>query len=239
MKVQAKVRDFFNNFTDVIRTSKLATRLTRKQKILGVISTTIFVLLIVVMISVAGNEKKQSQQSISATNTTTKKALVVAELSGKLEDINAQLAKINNAVETDKTLSNQQKQGFEKEIATITGSMSGIAKESTVTAVSNTLSQDTAVLTKKVDSLQEAVTALSSEVQQGDFIDAKNLPFEIQSIDMWNGQAYASIKLNNHTQLLAKNDEQMGWVVMSLNYSTQQAVLENNKKQFIKVQLRG
>ena len=179
--------------------------------------------------------KKESKEL----STVSKNMLAQAELSGKLDDINTQLARINQSINSDKSLSVADKSSIKNEVGQISSAISGLAKESTVTAISSNLAQETNNLYQKVDDLQQSMQLVENQIKQGNYISADNLPFKVESVDIWNNNAYAAVFLGNHTKLMAQNDTQMGWVFKTVDYKHQVVVLENNQKQLVKIDLRA
>ena len=165
--------------------------------------------------------------------------LAQAELSGKLDDINTQLARINQSINSDKSLSVADKSSIKNEVGQISSAISGLAKESTVTAISSNLAQETNNLYQKVDDLQQSMQLVENQIKQGNYISSDNLPFKVESVDIWNNNAYAAVFLGNHTKLMAQNDTQMGWIFKTVDYKHQVVVLENNQKQLVKIDLRA
>lgn len=63
---------------------------------------------------------------------------------------------------------------------------------------------------------------------------AVKLPFQLVSVDLWNGRKFAAVSMHDKVSLLADGDALMGWWVDTLDYKSQMAVFKNNKGQTIK-----
>lgn len=71
------------------------------------------------------------------------------------------------------------------------------------------------------------------------YLDEKELPFKVISIDVIGEQPFASVNYNDHVTPITIGDALAGWVLEKADYSTATAEFKNEKDQYIKVIIQG
>ncbi|MCE3268679.1 MAG: uncharacterized protein K0R49_931 [Burkholderiales bacterium] len=71
------------------------------------------------------------------------------------------------------------------------------------------------------------------------YLDVKELPFKVISIDVLGEQPFASVNYDDHIQPMAVGDAIAGWVLNNADFSTATAEFKNAKDQYIKVIIAG
>ncbi len=101
------------------------------------------------------------------------------------------------------------------------------------TAEQKALRQAEAALQDKLDrifnhqvTLLEKITAQPPAQPQPE-LTAADLPFNVISIDRWNGQAYALVTYQSAERLLAKGEQLADWTVQSLDFEARTAVFRH------------
>jgi hypothetical protein len=66
------------------------------------------------------------------------------------------------------------------------------------------------------------------------------LPFVVTGIDIWNGEPAVTIQLNGTPQLMTKNDERAGWILIDVSFERSVVIFQNARtpKQTCTVKLR-
>ncbi|MCD6047005.1 MAG: hypothetical protein K0S08_652 [Gammaproteobacteria bacterium] len=98
------------------------------------------------------------------------------------------------------------------------------------------------ILTMK-DDMDSQMSELKKEVNSNpnmkQYLDAKELPFKVISIDVIDQQPFASVNYDNHILPLAVQDALAGWVLDKADFATATAEFKNDKDQYVKVIIQG
>lgn len=63
------------------------------------------------------------------------------------------------------------------------------------------------------------------------------LPFNVASIDIWNGQSMATISMGSETTLMGEGDSRSGWTLLAINFDESSAIFKNKYNQLIKLSI--
>ncbi len=63
------------------------------------------------------------------------------------------------------------------------------------------------------------------------------LPFEVISIDFWNGVPLVTVKMNHHTELMGLMETRAGWQWVEMNIHTKELTFKNKQDKSVYVQL--
>lgn len=103
--------------------------------------------------------------------------------------------------------------------------------------IENLLVANNQSLTEKMTQLQVLLqkehknNSLTSRL----ILRGSSLPFKVTSIDVWNGQAMATVTLNGYTDLMAKGDTREGWTLVDISFDPASAVFRNLRNQMVKL----
>lgn len=106
------------------------------------------------------------------------------------------------------------------------------ALEKSVDANRNTLSQEIARIEQALQPLQAAVRAEQTEPEQ------PALPFEVVSVDLWDGVAYVSLAYDDGIALVRAGQSRAGWTVRSIDLESGQVMFRNAQGQTIEHSVR-
>lgn len=90
---------------------------------------------------------------------------------------------------------------------------------------------------KKVITMQLQIQHLKQKITPQRYMAASALPFQVTSIDIWNGTPQATIQLGNETALMAQGDTRSGWTLIAISFSPGYVVFKNAHDQLIKAEL--
>ncbi|MEO8402581.1 MAG: hypothetical protein ABI597_12455 [Gammaproteobacteria bacterium] len=110
------------------------------------------------------------------------------------------------------------------------------AKSSDIQKVSSQISSIKEDVDMQMNDLKQAV---SENLGHKDYLEATALPFHVISVDVIAGQPYVSVNYANHVSPLAVSDLLSGWRLITADYDSGSAEFENEKKQYVKVNLQG
>lgn len=93
------------------------------------------------------------------------------------------------------------------------------------------------------DDMDTQMTELKKEVNANpnmkQYLDPKELPFKVISIDVLSEQPFVSVNYDDHIQPMAIQDALAGWQLVQADYSTATAEFKNTKDQYVKVMIEG
>ena len=96
----------------------------------------------------------------------------------------------------------------------------------------------TDALSGQLNSLKALTIAIKTAVTPKRYLPESTLPFEVVGIDMWNGEAKATIKtVNALAPPMGVNETQDGWTLVQLNSVTGEAIFQNEKNQQVLVRV--
>ncbi len=81
--------------------------------------------------------------------------------------------------------------------------------------------------------------AVNSNPNMKQYLDAKELPFKVISIDVLDQQPFASVNDDDHISPMAVGDALAGWQLEKADYATATAEFKNAKDQYVKVVIQG
>jgi hypothetical protein len=87
--------------------------------------------------------------------------------------------------------------------------------------------------------MNELKKAVNSNPNMKQYLDAKELPFKVISIDVMDQQPFASVNYNDHISPMTVGDALAGWVLDKADYATATAEFKNEKDQYVKVIIQG
>lgn len=206
----------------------------KKKSSLLIIFFSLLILLVIFSSFHTPLKERQKKEAASFTQPGFNEAVAM-----QLADMNTRLSALQQAVKNTQGLSRQTKEALSQEIEALTHASLTLAKDSSVTTLNQSVNEEKVSLLDKFSTLETLLKTLQQTLSSGDYIEASFLPFKILSIDVWNGQVYAAISLDNKQHLLTVGDSQVGWKVQALQYSPPEAVFENAKHQLIKIELGG
>ncbi|MBB71448.1 MAG: hypothetical protein CMF50_03520 [Legionellales bacterium] len=225
IEIEKIANSLIKRLCEIIRA---ALELEKKKKLL-----VIAVIVAIAMVGSAALMMNSHGKTATATQNDTK-SYSIATLSGDLADINVQLAKINQRVDSNKQLSSDVKSDLDTAIKSLQRSLGSLAQQTSVNGIADEVQKSTSMIGDKMDRIQGELQTIKMQVNHGNYIDPSNLPFTVLSIDVWNGVPYVSIAIDEHTKLLGETDSELGWVVKSLAFDKQEVVFENDQQQLIK-----
>jgi len=114
-----------------------------------------------------------------------------------------------------------------------------LSDQDDVKQLSQSLSTSNQMLSDKIAELQSNVNDVKQVLQPHNFIDPKNLPLKVISVDIWDGTPYATVSIDDQEDLMGVNESRAGWTVDSIDFASHQIVFRNDKNQFIKIQLEN
>ncbi len=160
----------------------------------------------------------------------------------RISSLEAELLKLSGAMKSQLELMSQQGQNTsESALPALQKIESAVANLNTEL---NLLKDSIAELDKKYVT-QAEMDALVTRLQRLEVNRSKareaqrqaaavSLPFNLVSVDLWNGRKFAAVSMQDKISLLALGDALMGWWVETLDYKSQMAVFKNHKGQSIK-----
>lgn len=87
--------------------------------------------------------------------------------------------------------------------------------------------------------MNELKKEVNSNPNMKQYLDAKELPFKVISVDVINQQPFASVNYQNHIQPMAVSDALAGWILNKADFATATAEFKNDKDQYVKVITQG
>jgi hypothetical protein len=93
------------------------------------------------------------------------------------------------------------------------------------------------VVNKKLDSLQLGVNSLQENMHKVTYVDEKELPFTVESVDLIQQQAVVTVRYDYKSQPLDVGYSMAGWELIKADFSKQTAEFINKKDQHILVHL--
>jgi hypothetical protein len=151
-----------------------------------------------------------------------------------LNQMNAVQQQITQLSEEDVNTDN-----VKSSLAHISTDISAIKSEEALTATStdmNKVENQLAIIKQAMDELKK----LAVQNNNGkEFIDAKNLPFKVLSVDVIAQQPFVSIQYDHHITPLGIGDTIAGWQIVDADYSNGSVEFKNNQSQYIKVNLQN
>lgn len=88
-------------------------------------------------------------------------------------------------------------------------------------------------LSVKIANLQKLTDSIKKQIMPVKYLKASVLPFKVVSVDIWNGMPYVTIMVDGKSKLIDKNETINHWVLVNLDYATQQVIFRKNR-QYVK-----
>jgi hypothetical protein len=155
-------------------------------------------------------------------------------LAEKMDDIQVQIGRVKEEVQKPKEKVDLS--SLNQNIQSISGEIRNIKSETTK-AIFKTAEQNLD-LSKKIDDVKVEVKGISSNAGEIKYIDPKQIPFEVFSIDYVQSSPVVSIRYHYQNYDLEVGEVLAGWKVVSLNYVTQEAEFENINKEHAHLNLK-
>lgn len=156
-------------------------------------------------------------------------------LSEKMDNIQAQIGKVN--LEIKKPQDKVDLTSITKEISRISGNLDSVKSDTNnVLAKSN---RNNNILINEIKDVKEKVVAIKGSSKETKYVDAKQLPFEILSIDVVQEVPVISIRYHFENFDLEKGDKIAGWKIRGLKYNNQIAEFINDKNEHVKISLQN
>lgn len=96
--------------------------------------------------------------------------------------------------------------------------------------------KDNQKITDQLQSIQHQLHHLQQTRSKKE-LSARSLPFQVISVDIWNGEPQATIALYNSVELMAQNDRRSGWKLISISFSPAQVIFKNQHDQYVKINI--
>ncbi len=145
----------------------------------------------------------------------------------QLRDLRSQLQKIadntNNPATILTTIAS-----LTNELDKIERAVSDNAKTSDVKKVGDQL------VTVQSD-LSDLEKIISTQFNTKKYMDAKQLPFQVNHLDMISGQPFVSVDYDHHITPLGIGDSLNGWTLSAADYAGQAVEFSNTQGQYVKI----
>ncbi len=152
------------------------------------------------------------------------------------QSITAQLNIVQRAI-SQLSYHNQNPEDFKESLNSISNNMISLQKsvdQSAKTSDIDKITAQTVLIKQNIDELKKLVAESGNGKE---YLDVKNLPFKVISVDVISQQPFVSINYQNHITPLGIGDTIAGWQIVSADYDNAQAEFKNDKDQYIKVKL--
>lgn len=159
----------------------------------------------------------------------------VNEVSTLYQDMN----QLTKTITTDNHLTQNEITQLSEEVQAVQTRAQELSDQKDLSQLSQSLSQSNQLLSQKVVDLENNVSDVKQILQPYTFIDPKNLPFKVISLDVWDGTPYATVNIDGEEDLMGLNETRSGWTVDSMDFVNRQIVFKNQKDQYIKFQLEN
>jgi len=153
------------------------------------------------------------------------------------QSITAQLNTVQRAI-SQLSYHNQNPEDFKESLSNISNNLSSLQKsvnQSAKSADVDKITAQTTVIKQNIDELKKLVAESGNGKE---YLDAKELPFKVISVDVISQQPYVSIDYQNHITPMGIGDTVAGWEIVSADYDNAVAEFKNSKDQYVKVSLQ-
>jgi len=154
------------------------------------------------------------------------------------QSVTAQLNTVQRAI-SQLSYHNQNPEDFKETLSSISNNMSALQKSVDQSAKSSDVDKITAQTTLIKQNIDELKKLVAESDNGKEYLDVKNLPFKVISVDVISEQPFVSIDYQNHITPLGVGDTVAGWEIVSADYDNAAAEFKNNKDQYVKVNLQG
>lgn len=164
---------------------------------------------------------------------------VLDQQTNQAESLYHDINQLTQAINTNNHLTQNEINQLTQQVQALQLRAQQLSNQSDVKQIAQSLNDSSQLLSQKITQLESNVKEVKQVLQPHDFIDAKNLPFNVISVDIWNGTPYATVAIDGENELMGINETRSGWTVDSMDFATRQIIFRNNKDQFIKIQLEN
>jgi len=152
------------------------------------------------------------------------------------QSVTAQLNTVQRAL-NQLSYHNQNPAEFKDTLSNISNNMSALQKSVDHSAKTSDVDKITAQITVITQSVGELKKLVAESGNGKEYLDVKNLPFKVISVDVISEQPFVSIDYQNHITPMGIGDTVAGWEIVSADYDNAAAEFKNNKDQYVKVNL--
>ena len=216
-----------------------AKRAGRSRYLVPICSIVIAGGVMIALVSISATDQNQVRASKPAKVTVNQISKTLNQQSQTTSAIKARLIAIDQSLNA---LSEQKETTPSVDIiqplARIEAQLKRIDQDANTSGLRLMLTTSTQDLTGLMSHLQMSINQLRERLYPKALLPVSKLPFEVIGIDLWNGQAKASIR--SHHQVappMMVGDRKDGWTLTHLQFSPAFARFDNQAKQQIEVRL--
>jgi hypothetical protein len=166
------------------------------------------------------------------------KMIVVQTELKQLSSIEANLNALIEHVQETPPASSQDVEVLSTQVTKIGTAISALQDQPNTPEIKAAIVASTDALTGQLNSLKQLTIAIKTAVTPKRYLHESTLPFEVVGIDVWNGEAKATIKtVNALAPPMGINETQDGWTLIQLNNVTGEAIFQNEKNQQVLVKV--
>ena len=163
----------------------------------------------------------------------------------KINGLQSQLSDIQVNVSSTRKMTTQQQLTIENKLQTIDAKLATLSttpSKSGGAALEKTLQSKDVDLAQKITALNKQIVKIKAKVFPKKMLNKKVLPFEVVSVDPWNGKPYAEIEQRNNSTMLnyvGLYQVTGGWKVVDISASEQTVTFSNRSGQVVHVALNN
>lgn len=165
----------------------------------------------------------------------------------KINRIQEELNSVQNSLATTSQMNDQERGALEDKLQKLDDRLNnvsnnvGTAQSDQIKNIQATLESDQFDLSQKVDVLNKEISRIKEKVFPAPTLNSKVLPFDVVSVDPWNGKPYAQLVQKNNSAMVAYvglYQKTGGWKVIDINAPEQTVTFVNSGGQVVHVRVK-
>jgi hypothetical protein len=165
----------------------------------------------------------------------------------KINGIQSEITDVQNTVTATSRMTVEEKNTLDNKLENINAKIKNMMKDdkevklSKINNLAVTLASDKIDLSQKITALNSEVTQIKKKVFPKKSLNKQALPFDVISIDNWNGNPYAEISQKSNKAMITYiglYQASSGWKVIDISSDEQTSTFANEAGQVVHIELK-